>query len=94
MALNQFMHGKLVAVVKRKGSFFQYMDALMKCNRDEYRKEAKWNSIVSLTDQTQSCTINYSHLIQKERYQIFILLREGFSNDILFSGCNEQHHQQ
>lgn len=29
--------------------------------------------------QSQSCIMNYTHLTQKERYQIFTLLREGFS---------------
>lgn len=32
------------------------------------------------TDQSQSCTMNYTHLTQEERYQIYTLLREGFSN--------------
>lgn len=32
------------------------------------------------TDQSQSCTINYIHLTQEETYQIYALLREGFSN--------------
>lgn len=31
------------------------------------------------TDQSQSCIMNYTHLTQVERYQIFTLLREDFS---------------
>ncbi|TCB65118.1 helix-turn-helix domain-containing protein, partial [Acinetobacter sp. ANC 4216] len=31
------------------------------------------------TDQSQSCIMNYTHLTQEERYQIYTLLREGFS---------------
>lgn len=31
------------------------------------------------TDQSQSCTMNYSHLTQEDRYQIYALLHEGFS---------------
>lgn len=40
------------------------------------------------TDQSQSCTMNYTHLTQKERYQIYALLREGFSKrHIAFRLC-------
>lgn len=32
------------------------------------------------TDESQSCIMNYTHLTQEERYQIYTQLREGFSN--------------
>ena len=40
---------------------------------------SKIASILLPTDQSQSCVMNYTHLTLEERYQIYALLREGFS---------------
>ena len=40
------------------------------------------------TDQSQSCIMNYTHLTQEERYQIYALLREGFSKRHIASRLN------